>query len=211
MSRESHISDNDALSVPSPDSQHLDADLNEDPGEPSLAIDHLDDLQPAPMIEDGEFEKGYGEKLDQVLDLDLWSDGRDLNAIFDKLDEEVCQALIQEDAQSVEVRKRLFPLIATRASAPKGAGVFQATRKQLEQTQLNVLFNGGVEACDGTCAVHDTLPLTITQIGICLVSYQGQQGAWGHRLFRRDLRIRGQDPLDEALLDLLQRREQRRS
>jgi len=44
-----------------------------------------------------------------------------------------------------------------------------------------------VEACDGTCSVHDTLPLTITQIGVCLVSYLGEQGAWGHRLFRRDL------------------------
>ena len=37
-------------------------------------------------------------------------------------------------------------------------------------------------------AVHDTLPLTITQIGVCLVSYRGDQGSWVHRLFRRDLR-----------------------
>jgi hypothetical protein len=67
------------------------------------------------------------------------------------------------------------------------------------------LFNGGVEACDGTSVVHDTLPLTITQIGVCLVSYQGQQGSWAHRLFRRDLRAKVKDPVEEVLAVLEQR------
>ena len=95
-----------------------------------------------------------------------------------------------------------------RSKAPKQAGVFQVTTPQLKTTQVNVLFNGGVEACDGTCAVHDTLPLSIAQIGVCLVSYAGEQGAWVQRLFRRDLRVRGMDPVQEAL-SVLEKREAR--
>lgn len=170
--------------------------------------DQPGDLTPAPVIDAKDFEVCFREKLDRALDLDTWNDGRDLSAIFERLDEEVSEALLQEDALRGQVRKELFPLIASRPNAPKGAGVFRATRAQLEATQRNVLFNGGVEACDGTCSVHDTLPLTITQIGVCLVSYHGEQGAWGHRLFRKDLHMRGEDPLGEAL-ELLQRRQLR--
>jgi hypothetical protein len=78
----------------------------------------------------------------------------------------------------------------------------------LERVHRGLLFNGGVEACDGTRVVHDTLPLTITQIGVCLVSYNGQQGSWAHRLYRRDLRAKMSDPVEE-ILDLLHRREKR--
>ena len=65
-----------------------------------------------------------------------------------------------------------------------------------------------MEACDGASVVHDTLPITIAQIGVCQVSYHGEQGAWAHRLFRRDLRVGGLDPVDEAL-ELLERRQRR--
>src|SRR5579871_1023747 len=177
-------------------------------GESPPAGDQPGELAPPPEIDSHEFEVSFGETLDRTLDLETWDDGKDLNAIFAKLDEEVSQALTQEDELRKQVRKVLFPMIANRPNAPQGAGVFKVTRKQLQDTQVNVLFNGGVEACDGTCAVHDTLPLTVTQIGVCLVSYLGQQGAWGHRLYRKDLHMRGQDPLNEAL-DSLQRRQQR--
>ncbi len=186
-----------APSPPSPDGV---AALNEQPGE----------LTPAPVIDARDFEAGFGEPLGRTLDLETWNDGRDLSSIFERLDEEIGQALVQEDALRAQVRKVLFPMIATRPNAPQGAGVFRATPAQLEATQRSVLFNGGVEACDGTCSVHDTLPLTITQIGVCLVSYLGGQGAWGHRLFRRDLRMHGQVPLDESeWLGLLERRQLR--
>jgi hypothetical protein len=166
------------------------------------------ELEQPVVIEAKDFAEGYGEPLESTLDLDTWNDGSDLSSIFKRVEEEIGQALEQEQACSPQVRKVLFPIIASREHAPPGAGVFQATRKQLEQTQILTLFNGGVEACDGTCAVHDTLPITITQIGVCMVSYHGEQGAWGHRLFRRDLRMRGNDTLEEAL-ELLQRRQTR--
>jgi hypothetical protein len=56
--------------------------------------------------------------------------------------------------------------------------------------------------------MHDTLPVTIAQLGVCLVSYQGDQGSWLHRLFRRDLRQRDGDVVAQTL-ELLERRQQR--
>ena len=50
-------------------------------------------------------------------------------------------------------------------------------------------------------------PITIAQIGVCLVSYQGDQGSWVHRLYRRDLRVSGTDPVEEVLAMLDRRRE----
>jgi hypothetical protein len=50
--------------------------------------------------------------------------------------------------------------------------------------------------------------LTIHQIGVSLVSYRGDQGTWCQRLFRRDLRVRGGDPVHE-LTEILSRRDRR--
>jgi hypothetical protein len=65
-----------------------------------------------------------------------------------------------------------------------------------------------VEACDGTVQTHDTLALTVYQIGVCLVSYCGNVGSWSTRLFRKDLRAEHQNPVDEVM-ELLTRRHQR--
>ncbi|MCS6897943.1 MAG: hypothetical protein NZM29_08225 [Nitrospira sp.] len=164
----------------------------------------------APMaeIDSRDFEESFGETLEQALDLDTWNDGQNLEAMFARLEQEVSQAVAQEDELSRQVRRAIFPLLAKRPMAPRGAGVFRVTPRQLRDTQVNVLFNGGVEACDASCAVHDTVPLTITQIGVCLVSYLGQQGAWGHRLYRKDFHQHDRDPLNEVL-EALQRRQQR--
>jgi hypothetical protein len=86
--------------------------------------------------------------------------------------------------------------------------VYEVGVEHLERVHNGLLFNGGVEACDGTSVVHDTLPITIAQIGVTLVSYRGDQGSWVHRLYRRDLRVSGVDPVDEAL-ELLERRHER--
>lgn len=159
-------------------------------------------------VGEAEFLSAYGESLAQTLNLDTWERGEDLAKNFERLDREVAEALQQEDSIRKKVRALVFPQILARPNAPKQAGVFQTTTAQLKATQVNVLFNGAVEACDGTCAVHDTLPISIAQIGVCLVSYAGEQGAWVQRLYRRDLRVRGLDPVQEAL-SLLERREAR--
>jgi hypothetical protein len=63
-----------------------------------------------------------------------------------------------------------------------------------------------VECADGTSALHDTLPLSVAQIGVGLVSYRGDQGTWVHRLFRRDVRARRPDDPAAEVLDLLEAR-----
>lgn len=155
-----------------------------------------------------EFEAAYDEKFTDTLDLDTWTLGEDMAAAFGRLEQEVADALTKEDEYRQQVRKIVFPRLRTTPDAPPNAGVWQARASDLKRIHTGLLFNGGVEACDGTSVVHDTLPLTITQIGVCLVSYQGQQGSWAHRLFRRDLRAKVKDPVDEVLA-VLERRVKR--
>ncbi len=151
------------------------------------------------LVSASEFTAAFGENLSQTLDLDTWDAGGQLAAVFERLDREVAEALEREDRIRKAVRDVVFPTIISRRNAPCEAGVFHATTDELKNTQANILFNGGTEGCDGTAAVHDTLPLTIAQIGVCLVSYLGEHGSWVQRLFRRDLRVRGLDPVQEAV------------
>lgn len=155
-----------------------------------------------------EFEDAYGESLNQTLNLDTWTHGEDLVEMYGRLEKEIADAVTMEDSYRETIRKEVFSKIKNSTSAPPNAGIYQAKREDLERIHKGLLFNGGVEACDGTSVVHDTLPLTITQIGVSLVSYNGNQGTWGHRLFRRDLRSKISDPVEEVLT-LLERREKR--
>jgi hypothetical protein len=177
-------------------------------GAPAGASVQPGSLAPPEIIDADDFVASYGESLEQTLNLDTWERGEDLAGLFERLDQEVRQALEQEDVIRKQVRQIVFAQIATRPNAPKGAGVFQAKIEDLKVAQTNDLFNGAVEACDGTCVVHETLPLSIAQIGVCLVSYAGEQGSWVQRLFRRDLRVRGMDPVEQAL-SILERRDSR--
>lgn len=158
--------------------------------------------------ESHDFEAAYGERFTDTLDLNTWTLGEDMAAAFGRIEHEVAEALKKEDEYRTRVREIIFPQLRTSPDAPSNAGVYQARRQDLERIHTGLLFNGGVEACDGTSVVHDTIPLTITQIGVCLVSYNGQQGSWMHRMFRRDLRAKVADPIDEVLA-VLERREKR--
>ena len=155
-----------------------------------------------------EFEEAYGEPFQKTLDLSTWTLGENLSDTYDKLEKEIADATEQSRRSRKPVREVLFSRIKEIPFAPKNAGIYQARTSDLEKIHRGLLFNGGVEACDGTSVVHDTIPLTITQIGVCLVSYNGQQGSWAHRLYRRDLRSRITDPVEEVMT-LLERRERR--
>ena len=155
-----------------------------------------------------EFQEGFGEALRQTLNLDTWSSGEDLSEDYARVEAEVREAVAREDALLKRIRRELFPRLRGYPGAPKGAGVFNGEQEVIKRVHRGLLFNGGVEACDATRQVHDTLPLTIYQIGVSLVSYQGNQGTWCHRLFRRDLRVATGDPTEE-MVTLLERRQQR--
>ncbi|MGH7921987.1 MAG: hypothetical protein ACREQM_18890, partial [Candidatus Dormibacteraceae bacterium] len=75
----------------------------------------------------------------------------------------------------------------TRPGAPPLAGMWPLKLEELEKIHRGTLFAGHVDACDSTVQVHESLALTIIQIGIALVGYHGEEGTWAHRLYRRDL------------------------
>ncbi len=146
-----------------------------------------------------EFRASFGEDLGEVLDVGTWQSGRDLAQEYARIEGEVREAVGQEDERQRRVWADIFPKLFDPATSPPCGGVYEANREVLQLVHRGLLFNGGVEACDGTVQVHDTLPLTIYQIGVSLVSYRGDQGTWQHRLFRRDLRQRCADPVEEVL------------
>jgi hypothetical protein len=169
------------------------------PGDKSLA---------KPSADLADFEAAYDEPLSRALDLDTWTIGEDLLSAYGRIEQEVASAVLEENRVRKNVREVVFARLQGAPGAPTNAGVYQVRRADVERVHIGLLFNGGVEACDGISVVHDTLPLTITQLGICLVSYNGEQGTWAHRLFRRDLRSRISDPVEEVL-SVLERREKR--
>ena len=153
------------------------------------------------------FEQAYGEPFSKTLDLNTWSLGENLDELMIRLNQEIADAVDQAQYTRRAVRNILLNL-NSRDGAAKQAGLYDVNPKHLETVMRGLLFNGGVEACDGTSVIHDTVPLTITQIGVCLVSYNGTQGSWVHRLFRRDLRERSSNIITDVLT-LLDRREKR--
>jgi hypothetical protein len=159
-------------------------------------------------LESNEFQAAFGEAVENTLNIDTWREGEDLAAMYHSLESEVASAVEQEGRMRQQVREQLFPRVFTRPNAPPNAGCYQVDISTIERIHRGLLFNGGVEACDGTSLIHDTLPVTIAQIGVSLVSYQGNQGTWVQRLFRRDLRLGGFDPIDEVMA-LLERRSKR--
>jgi hypothetical protein len=154
------------------------------------------------------FREGFGLDLAAVLDLASWRSGRDLNEEYRRIEDEVEQAVRRETEYQQYIRQEVLPLLANSPQAPPGAGVHAVEPAEIAQAHRGLLFNGAVEACDGTCHVHDTLALTIHQVGVSLVSYRGDQGTWQQRLFRRDLPLEAEDPA-QAVMDLLENRHRR--
>ncbi|MEZ4492462.1 MAG: hypothetical protein R3C29_04005 [Dehalococcoidia bacterium] len=173
--------------------------------ESSLRSDPTD---PAEAVGNDEFAATYRENLADTLNLDSWHSGTDLASLYSRLESEVAEAVRSETAIEEQVRETVFPRLATRPGAPDCAGVYTLDVADLPRLHQQVLFAGEVEACDGTSVVHDTLPVTIVQLGVALVSYHGDEGTWSHRLYRRDLRAAGIDPIEETL-DLLDQRKKR--
>ena len=152
-----------------------------------------------PDITAQDFRASFGEELLAALDVEAWQTGWDLGREYPRIQREIWEALRSETTVQRHTRAHLFPLLRER-----GGGVYDARPEVIEAIHRGPLFQGGVEACDGTVAVHDTLPLTIYQIGVSLVSYRGDLGTWHQRLFRRDLRQQLPDPIAE-ITELLER------
>jgi hypothetical protein len=155
-----------------------------------------------------DFQETFGEDIQRTLDLKTWRVGSDLSQEYARVEREVREAVERETGFQKQIRDELFPRLKTQPHAPKNAGVHPADMRAIEKIHDNLLFRGGIEACDGAIQIHATLPLTIYQMGVTLVSYQGNEGAWCERLYRHDLRKGCANPVDEAIA-ILERRAKR--
>lgn len=171
-----------------------------------LAPSTDDDLFP---VSAKTFEDQFDESIHQTLDVSQWRLGNDLDEEYRRIEREVREAEKIETVREKQIREELLPRLAALPNMPKNAGKHEATLEDIASVQRGLLFNGGVEACDGTIQIHETLPLTIYQIGVSLVSYRGDQGTWGQRLFRRDLHQKG--VAVEEMMQFLERRAKRDS
>lgn len=174
-------------------------------GEPPHAVAAGEDSG-AGLLPSEAFQEAYGEPLTRALDLRTWHPGEDLGRLYLDIEAQVQEALRRESALQSTIRDRVFPRIWQHHGAPAAAGVYQATAADIARVHRALLFNGGVEAADSAVASHETLAAAVTQIGVCLVNYQGDRGSWAHRLFRRDLRVANADPVREAIA-LIERRQ----
>jgi hypothetical protein len=155
-----------------------------------------------PRLSADEFRESFGEDLSQTLDLATWRTDVDLTDEYRRIETEVRLAVEKESEHQRHIRDTIFPRLQW-GDVP-GCGKYEIPVRDIEAIHRGMLFNGGVEACDGTNQDHDTLPLTIHQIGVSLVSDAGDRGTWHQRLFRRDLRLSSRDPVEEVL-ELLER------
>jgi hypothetical protein len=136
----------------------------------------------------------FGEPINQTLDLATWRQVGRLGDLYGQLQQEVTDAQQLEVVARKAIRDKAFPRISKQLSAPLSAGVYRMTTGDVEAIQRGLLFTGEVEACDGIAASHESLALSVTHIGVCLVSYHADRGSWVHRLYKRDLRESIDDP-----------------
>ncbi|MEI9908525.1 MAG: hypothetical protein WDO71_01965 [Bacteroidota bacterium] len=154
-----------------------------------------------------DFQKAFGENFSDAIDINTWSIGANLAELYPLIESEWLQAKTDENKNRRIFRETVFPRIKEVGNVPF-AGLHDDVndvKQLLDKMHRGFLFNGAVTACGSTHVIFNTVPLTITQIGICLVNYERQHGSYSHRLFRRDLRFKSNDPIQEAL-DLIEKR-----
>lgn len=153
-----------------------------------------------------EYLRVTGETLGQTVDLTRWKKGIEALKDYDRLESEVNAAeSISADVRKA-IREHVFPAISRSDYAPKDAGVWRVTPADVERTQRDVLMNGLVEGCDGNVHVVNTMAIQIVQIAVVAVSYRSEEETWGHRIFKRDIRVQPDADMVEETLKLLRRR-----
>lgn len=154
------------------------------------------------------FERCFREPLERVLNLSTWHRGEDMAREYQRVSDAVAEAVRAETAHEARMREHVVKKLRTFAGAPPEAGHWPVTVEEIRDVHNGLLFNGATDCCDGTVQKHESLALTIYQIGACLVSYAGNRGSWSTQLFRRDLHRERGDPVDETVA-LLQARAHR--
>ena len=153
-----------------------------------------------------DFKKAYGENFEDAVDIATWRIGENLAELYPIIEQELIQAKKDEAKTHQVFRETVFPKIKELNHVPH-AGLHTEVQNEelISKIHRGFLFNGAVTACGSVSAVFDTVPISITQIGVCLISCEGQHGSYSHRFFRRDLRFKGDDPVKEAI-NLIEKR-----
>ncbi|MGX1742098.1 hypothetical protein ACWIEX_11120 [Bosea sp. NPDC055353] len=152
-----------------------------------------------------------GSEFLQALDLNSWTSGERMDTLAARLEREVELAAKFEDEIGPRVMAALKAGLPTAPDRSTESGIYTLTVDNVVNATRNILFNGCVEAADGTRITVPTLPVTVYQIGICMTSYQGtgDGGTIGNRLYRQDIMRRNEDP-EREVLDFLSRRARRK-
>lgn len=154
-----------------------------------------------------DFHRAFGENFVDAIDINTWNIGTNLSELYPVIEQEWLKAKTDESKHQRVFREHVFPRIKDIGNVPF-AGLnsqVENVKQLLSKIHRGFLFNGAVTACGSTHAIFNTIPLSITQIGVCLINYEKQHGSYSHRLFSRDLRFKSDDPVQEAL-DLIEKR-----
>ena len=161
--------------------------------------------------DDVEVDNSLEVEFKQALDLGNWTSGERMDQLAARQERDVELAARFEDDMAPRVIKKLEQALPTAPDRSTESGVYLLTIDDVTRAVRNTLFNGLVEACDGTRVAVTTLPVTVVQIGICLTSYlgTGDGGTIGHRLYRHDI-LRKNGNAEEEVLEFLSRRARRK-
>lgn len=153
------------------------------------------------------FKKSFGVDFGDTIDIDKWHIGQNLAELYPKIEEEWIKVKSNEGKNHKVLRETIFPRIKELGLVPHaGLSDNLANIKDLiERVHKGFLFNGAVTACGSTISLYQTVPLTISQIGVCLINYERQHGTYSHTLFRQDLRFKSENPIEDAL-NLIEKR-----
>lgn len=171
----------------------------------------IDESMEVNRLDEAEVSDNLEQEFQQALNLDNWTTGERMDKLTARLEREVELAARFEDGMAPRILKKLEEALPTAPDRSKESGVYSLTIDEVTRAISNVLFNGLVEACDGTRVTVTTLPVTVVQIGICLTSYlgTGDGGTIGHRLYRHDI-MRKNGNAEEEVFEFLSRRARRK-
>lgn len=166
--------------------------------------EHADDL-PTP-IDTSLYKEMTGEPIDVTFNIDTWDTGVRALQAFERLEHEVQLAEELSQEARIGIRKEIFPLVWKLHDRVPEAGIYRTSLNELKEAQSNIVFSGLVEACDGNNHVHRTLSMDIVQVAVALVSYNGEEETWAHRVFRRDVSMKSEGNLLDRVMNLLEAR-----
>ena len=131
----------------------------------------------APAIGPEAFAAAFQESLVEVLDLRTWSDNPGAEQEYLRIEREVREAVAREGDDQREIRAKLFPRLATAAGARRRRP-FPRRSGRCRRDAALLAIPRPRRGLRRHHQEHDTLALTVYQIGVSLVSYRGERGNW---------------------------------